>query len=74
MEKEALKEIVVNMARENEEFGNVTPRKVCHLEGNFDFLIKKYRGNSGKFAFLRAVVVRMLALQSHTAEKVSLTL
>ena len=37
------------MTRKNVEFGNAIPRKFCHLEGNFNFWMKEYLKNSGKF-------------------------
>ena len=56
---------ILTMARKNGEFGNVIPRKFCHLEGNFNLLdIKEIQKNSGKFdhmprkfAFFRAVIL-----------------
>ena len=54
------------MARKSGEFGNLIPRKCCHLEGNLNLSdIKKYIRNSGKrdhipgkFEFFRAVPLR----------------
>ena len=63
----------MTMARKSGEFGNLIPRKCCHLEGNLNLSdIKKYIRNSGKrdhipgkFAFFRAVLMTCTCEEAH---------